>query len=107
MAKLLIVESPGKLKTLRQILGKGWILEASVGHTTELASDGHHRLGFDLLEDRVETRYVPRGDRGQKVLAQLRKAARNADRVYLATDPDREGEAIAWHLVQQLKLKNY
>jgi DNA topoisomerase-1 len=107
MPKLLIVESPGKLKTLRQILGRDWILEASVGHTTELASDGHHNWGFDLLPDRVQTRYVPRGDRGAKVLAQLKRAVKAAEAVYLATDPDREGEAIAWHLVDQLRLRNF
>ena len=107
MAKLLIVESPGKLKTLRQILGSGWILEASVGHTTELAHDGARRLGFEIEKDRITTRYVPRGDRGKQVLAKLRHSAQKAEQVYLATDPDREGEAIAWHLVQQLKLKNY
>jgi DNA topoisomerase-1 len=105
--KLLIVESPGKLKTLRKILGSGWILEASVGHTTELAHDGYKKLGFDLKEDAVETRYVPRGTRGQQVLSKLRAAARQADQVILAMDPDREGEAIAWHLVEQLRLKRY
>jgi DNA topoisomerase-1 len=107
MPHLLIVESPGKLKTLRKILGAGWLLEASVGHTTELASDGTKRLGFDLGSDAVATRYVPRGSRGRQVLNKLRQAARQADRVYLATDPDREGEAIAWHLVQQLGLRDY
>lgn len=107
MAKLLIVESPGKLKTLRKILGSDWILEASVGHTTELAHDGYKKLGFDIKDDRIETRYVPRGSRGQQVLSKLRQAARRADEVYLAMDPDREGEAIAWHLVEQLKLRRF
>ncbi len=105
--KLLIVESPGKLATLRKILGSGWIFEASIGHTTELAHDGHKKLGFDLLTDQVITRYIPRADRGRRVLAQLRRAVKQADEVYLATDPDREGEAIAWHLVEQLRLKKY
>lgn len=105
--KLLIVESPGKLKTLRKILGQGWLLEASVGHTTELAHDGPKKLGFELKGDQVLTRYVPRGTRGRQVLAKLRKAAQACEQVYLATDPDREGEAIAWHLVEQLKLKNF
>lgn len=107
MTKLLIVESPGKLKTLRKILGSGWLLEASVGHTTELASDGPKRWGFDLEGERVITRYVPRGSRGKDVLRKLKAASSKADTVYLATDPDREGEAIAWHLVDQLGLKNY
>jgi DNA topoisomerase I len=105
--KLLIVESPGKLKTLRKILGPGWLLEASVGHTTELAHDGPKRWGFDLKEGRIETRYEPRGSRGKQVLSQLRAAVKRAGQIYLATDPDREGEAIAWHLVQQLRLKQF
>ncbi|MFL5813763.1 MAG: type I DNA topoisomerase [Bdellovibrionia bacterium] len=102
MAKLLIVESPGKLKTLRKILGRDWILEASVGHTTELAHDGPKRLGFEMKDGRIKTRYIPRGTRGKQVLAKLREAIKKADQVYLATDPDREGEAIAWHLCEQL-----
>jgi len=107
MAKLLIVESPGKLKTLRQILGPGWKIEASVGHTTELSYDGPKRLGFEFKNGRVITHYSPRGDRGKQVLAKLRQAAAGVDEVFLATDPDREGEAIAWHLIQQLKLKKF
>lgn len=107
MAKLLIVESPGKLKTLRKILGNDWILEASFGHTTELAQDGPKKLGFDIKENRVETRYVPRGPRGKQVLSKLRAAVKRADQVFLAMDPDREGEAIAWHLVEQLRLKRF
>ncbi len=105
--KLLIVESPGKLKTLRKILGSGWILEASVGHTTELAHDGEKNLGFEIAGGQVITRYVPRGSRGQQVLAKLRAAVKKADQVYLAMDSDREGEAIAWHLVEQLRLKKF
>lgn len=103
---LLIVESPGKIKTLRKILGPDWILEASVGHTTELAHDGNKKLGFEILKDQVVTRYIPR-DRGYQVLSKLRSAVKQADQVYLAMDPDREGEAIAWHLVEQLKLKKF
>jgi DNA topoisomerase-1 len=104
--KLLIVESPGKIKTLRKILGPGWLLEASVGHTTELAHDGEKNLGFEIQKDHVITRYVPR-DRGYQILSKLRSAVKQADQVYLAMDPDREGEAIAWHLVEQLKLKKF
>ena len=105
--KLLIVESPGKLKTLRKILGPDWILEASVGHTTELAHDGFKNLGFDLKGESIITRYIPRGTRGKQVLTKLRQAVKKADEVFLAMDPDREGEAIAWHLVQQLKLRKF
>lgn len=107
MSKLFIVESPGKLKTLRKILGAGWQIEASVGHTTELSYDGPKRLGFEFREGKILTHYMPRGDRGKEVLDKLRKAAKGAEMVYLATDPDREGEAIAWHLVDQLKIKKY
>jgi len=106
MSKLLIVESPGKLKTLRNILGQGWNVQPSVGHITELAQDGEDSLGFELGEATVTCRYIPRGDRGKEVIQKLRAAAKNADDVYLATDPDREGEAIAWHVAQQLNLKN-
>ena len=105
--KLLIVESPGKLKTLRKILGPDWILEASVGHTTELAHDGFKNLGFDLKDRAIITRYIPRGPRGKQVLTKLREAVKRADEIYLAMDPDREGEAIAWHLVEQLRLKKF
>ncbi|WP_373532571.1 type I DNA topoisomerase [Vampirovibrio sp.] len=106
MAKLLIVESPGKLKTLRSILGPGWNVQPSVGHITELAHDGVDALGFDLEESSVVCRYVARGDRGKEVIQKLRAASKNADEVYLATDPDREGEAIAWHVAEQLNLSN-
>lgn len=105
--KLLIVESPGKIKTLRKILGPDWRLEASVGHTTELAHDGFKKLGFDLNADSIVTRYIPRGSRGKQVLSKLRAAVKGVDQVFLAMDPDREGEAIAWHLVEQLRLKKF
>lgn len=104
MAKLLIVESPGKLKTLRNILGQGWDVQPSVGHITELAHDGDDSLGFDLGDSSITCRYIPRGERGKDVIQKLRASVKNAQEVYLATDPDREGEAIAWHLAQQLKL---
>ncbi len=106
MTKLLLIESPGKLKKLGQILGSGWIVRASMGHVRELANDGEDALGFDLGESTVECRYEPRGDRGKKVLADLRQAVKQADTVYIATDPDREGETIGWHLQQALRLKN-
>ncbi|PSB35184.1 type I DNA topoisomerase [Stenomitos frigidus] len=106
MAKLLLIESPGKSKKLSQILGAGWQVKASMGHVRELANDGEDALGFDLLDNRVECRYEPREARGQKVLAELRQAVKQADAVYIATDPDREGETIGWHLQQALKLKN-
>jgi DNA topoisomerase-1 len=106
MANLLLIESPGKSKKLSQILGSGWIVKASMGHVRELANDGEDALGFDLLGDRIECRYTPRDARGKKVLADLRQAVKQADAVYIATDPDREGETIGWHLQQELRLKN-
>ena len=105
-SKLLIVESPGKTKKLAKILGSDWIVKASVGHIRELASDGDNSLGFDLGENSVHCRFVARGQRGAKVIKDLRAAVKRVQTVVLATDPDREGETIAWHLQQALNLKN-
>ncbi|HIK33476.1 MAG TPA: type I DNA topoisomerase [Oscillatoriales cyanobacterium M4454_W2019_049] len=104
MTKLLLIESPGKLKKLSQILGSGWIVKASMGHVRELANDGESSLGFDLEGDRVWCRYQPRGSRGKQTLADLKRAVEGASQVYLGTDPDREGETIAWHLQQALRI---
>ena len=106
--QLLICESPGKIKHLKQILGSNWDVKASMGHVVELANDGPDSLGFTLDNEhnRIDCHYVPRGTRGKQVLKELREAVRNASEVLLATDPDREGETISWHLAQQLKLKN-
>ena len=106
MANLLLIESPGKSKKLSQILGSGWIVKASMGHVRELANDGEDALGFDLLDQRIECRYEPRDARGKQVLSDLRQAVKQADAVYIATDPDREGETIGWHLQQALLTKN-
>jgi DNA topoisomerase-1 len=106
MPNLLLIESPGKLKKLGQILGSGWIVKASMGHVRELANDGWDSLGFDLGDDAIACRYQPRDARSKKVLAELRQAVKKADRVFIATDPDREGETIGWHLQQALNLRN-
>ena len=106
MPNLLLIESPGKLKKLGQILGSGWIIKASMGHVRELTHDGEDALGFDLGPNSITCHYQPRDARSQKVLTELRQAVKKADRVYIATDPDREGETIGWHLQQALKLKN-
>ncbi|NEQ42947.1 MAG: type I DNA topoisomerase [Leptolyngbya sp. SIOISBB] len=106
MAKLLLIESPGKVKKLGQILGPGWIIKASMGHVRELMNDGTDSLGFDLGASSIECRYHPRDARSQKVLSELRQAVKQATQVYIATDPDREGETIGWHLQQALRLKN-
>ena len=103
--KLLIVESPGKVKKLSQILGSDWIVRASMGHVRELANDGIDSLGFDLGDRTVRCRFIPRGSRGKETIAQLKSAAQQVKTVVLATDDDREGETIAWHLQQALNLK--
>lgn len=103
--KLLIVESPGKVKKLSQILGADWLIKASMGHVRELANDGEDSLGFDLDGDAVRCRFVIRGSRGKETLQTLRSATQQVKTVVLATDPDREGETIAWHLQQALNLK--
>ncbi|NJK53844.1 MAG: type IA DNA topoisomerase, partial [Leptolyngbyaceae cyanobacterium SU_3_3] len=104
-SKLLIVESPGKIKRLKEILGSGWIVKASMGHVRELANDGVDSLGFELVGQTVRCRYVPRGDRGRETIAQLRAVVNQVQTVILATDEDREGEVISWHLQQALNLK--
>jgi len=106
MPNLLLIESPGKLKKLGQILGAGWIVKASMGHVRELANDGDDALGFDLGTTGIACRYQPRDARSKKVLTELRQAVKKADRIYIATDPDREGETIGWHLQEALRLKN-
>jgi DNA topoisomerase I len=103
---LLLIESPGKLRKLGQILGPGWMVKASMGHVRELANDGEDALGFDLGEEHLTCRYEPRSPQAKKVLSELRQAVKQASKVYIATDPDREGETIGWHLQQALKLKN-
>jgi DNA topoisomerase-1 len=106
MANLLIIESGGKVKKLKSILGAGWTVKASMGHVRELADDGEDSLGFDLDGSHIHCRYVPRSGQAKKILSELRGAIRQADRIYLGTDPDREGETIGWHLTQALRLKN-
>jgi DNA topoisomerase I len=104
--KLLIVESPGKVKKLSQILGSDWIVRASMGHIRELANDGEDSLGFDLDGNSVRCRFMARGSRGAETIQNLKASVRQVKTVVLATDPDREGETIAWHLQQALNLKN-
>ena len=102
MAKaLIIVESPAKTKTLKNFLGSDFQVEASMGHVRDLPEK---QLGVDIEHDFAPTyRSIP--DR-KDVLKKLEAAAKNASTVYLASDPDREGEAISWHLSEALKLKN-
>ncbi len=100
MAKyLVIVESPTKVKTIKKFLGSNYEVMASNGHVRDLPKS---QLGFSPEND-YEPKYITIRGKGD-ILAALRKAAKKADKVYLATDPDREGEAISWHLSQALKL---
>jgi DNA topoisomerase-1 len=103
--RLLIVESPGKLKKLSQILGADWIVKASWGHIRELSDEGEDSLGFVMEESRVKCNYIPRNQRAQETIQQLKAATKQVSEVILATDPDREGETIAWHLKEVLGLK--
>ena len=100
MAKyLVIVESPAKVKTVKKYLGANYEVAASMGHVRDLPKS---RLGIDVEHD-FEPKYITIRGKGE-LLASLRKAAKKADKVYLATDPDREGEAISWHLSIALNL---
>src|ERR1700676_2979076 len=97
MAKtLVIVESPAKAKTIKKYLGAGYEVLASKGHIKDLPK----KMGIDIENGFLETFEVVAGK--EKVLAELKTAAKNATEVLLATDPDREGEAIAWHLAEEL-----
>ena len=96
---LVIVESPAKAKTLKKFLGSNYKIEASVGHVRDLPKS---ELGINIEND-FEPKYITIRGKGE-LLAKLRKEVKTADKVYLATDPDREGEAISWHLVYALKL---
>ncbi len=97
--KLVIVESPAKAKTIGKYLGKNYIVEASMGHVRDLPKS---TLGVDI-ENNYTPKYITIRGKGE-LIDKLRKAAKKADKVYLATDPDREGEAISWHLANILKI---
>ena len=100
MAKyLVIVESPAKVKTIKKFLGKNYEVMASNGHVRDLPKS---RLGIDVEGD-FEPKYITIRGKGE-ILAKLRKEVKKAEKIYLATDPDREGEAISWHLSKALKL---
>ncbi|SHH18213.1 type I DNA topoisomerase [Clostridium grantii] len=97
--KLVIVESPAKAKTISKYLGKNYKVKASMGHVRDLPKS---QLGVDIDND-YEPKYITIRGKGT-LLAELRKEAKKSDKVYLATDPDREGEAISWHLLKALKI---
>ena len=96
---LVIVESPAKVKTIKKFLGANYQVDASNGHVRDLPKS---QLGIDIEND-YEPKYITIRGKGD-VLAKLRKEVKKADKIYLATDPDREGEAISWHLSKALKL---
>lgn len=99
MAKyLVIVESPAKVKTIKKFLGSNYDVQASNGHVRDFPKS---QFGIDVEND-FEPKYITIRGKGE-LLAGLRKAAKKADKIFLATDPDREGEAISWHLMQALK----
>lgn len=100
MATLIIVESPAKAKTIKGFLGKNYVVKASLGHVRDLPRS---KFGVDI-EDNFNPQYITIRGKGP-VLKELRDASKKADRVLLATDPDREGEAIAWHLVHALNIE--
>lgn len=97
---LVIVESPAKVKTIKKFLGSNYVVAASNGHVRDLPKS---QLGIDPEND-FEPKYITIRGKGE-ILANLRKEVKKADKIYLATDPDREGEAISWHLCRALKLE--
>ncbi len=96
---LVIVESPAKAKTIKKFLGKGYNVEASMGHVRDLPKS---QLGVDIDND-FEPKYITIRGKGE-IIKKLKKEAKNAKKIYLATDPDREGEAISWHIAYLLDI---
>ena len=100
-SNLVIVESPSKAKTIGKYLGPDYIVKASMGHLRDLPKS---KMGVDLEQD-FTPQYIPvRGK--EELIKELKKSASQVDTVYLATDPDREGEAISWHLKELLQLSD-
>ena len=98
MAKnLVIVESPAKARTIGKYLGRDYQVKASVGHVMDLPKS---KLGVDVNNGFAAEYHVIQGK--AKIVEELRKAAKDKDRIYLASDPDREGEAIAWHIAEKI-----
>ena len=97
--KLVIVESPAKTKTISKYLGKDYTVKASIGHVRDLPKNNKDAID---IEAGFKAHYVPLTGK-EKVIKELKAAAARADEVILATDPDREGEAIAWHVSEATK----
>ena len=102
MSELVIVESPAKSKTIEKYLGSNYHVVSSKGHIRDLATTGKYGLGIDI-ENGFQPNYVAIKGKGKEI-ANLKKLAKASDKVILATDPDREGEAISWHLYDELGL---
>ena len=102
MKNLVIVESPSKSKTIGKYLGKDYLVVSSKGHIRDLAIKGKDGLGVDIENDFTPIYEISKDK--VSTVKELRKLAEDVDYVYLATDPDREGEAISWHLAQELGL---
>ncbi|MDO9533816.1 MAG: toprim domain-containing protein, partial [Bacillota bacterium] len=98
---LVIVESPAKARTIGKFLGKKYQVKASIGHLVDLPKS---QLGIDV-EDNFEPKYITIRGKG-KILKELKEAGKKASQVFLATDPDREGEAISWHLSNSLGIND-
>src|SRR6188508_1132046 len=94
---LVIVESPAKAKTLQKYLGRDYQVKASVGHVMDLPKS---KLGVDIANDFAPEYTVIHGKK--KIISELKAAAKGKEHIYLAPDPDREGEAIAWHIAENL-----
>lgn len=104
MKKLVIVESPSKTKTISKYLGNSYKVVSSKGHIRDLATSGKYGLGVDI-ENNFTPTYVPIKGK-KKDITSLKKESSSSDLIYLATDPDREGEAISWHLFDELNLED-
>ena len=100
--KIVIVESPSKSKTIEKYLGSDYIVTSSKGHVRDLATSGKEGLGVDV-ENKFIPKYVINKDK-RDVVKELKQLVKESDDIYLATDPDREGEAISWHLAQVLNV---
>ena len=98
MKSLVIVESPAKAKTINKILGSDFDVKASVGHIKDLPAK---ELGVNVNKDFAPTYIIIPGK--EKIVKELKKEAKKAERIYIATDPDREGEAIAYHIAEEVK----
>lgn len=104
MKNLVIVESPSKSKTIEKYLGNDYKVVSSKGHIRDLATKGKYGLGVEIENNFLPTYEIIKGKK--KMVTDLKKEIKSADKVYLATDPDREGEAISWHLKDELNIKD-